>query len=159
VILAVDPGRFAFAHVDVGGHKLRMFICGRGSPAVVFEAGGTGAGGGPLEAWERVQPAVSKLMTTVTYHRAGIGSSPPGAKLRYAGHIARELHLALRNAHVPPAYILVGDSFGGSLIRVFAGMYRDEISGMVLVDPTQEEFIAWNQTRDSDKPKRWDEEW
>jgi hypothetical protein len=37
IVLAMDPGRFAFKYVDVGGHELRMFISGQGSPAVVFE--------------------------------------------------------------------------------------------------------------------------
>src|SRR5215468_5122692 len=102
VVLAVDPGRFAFDHVDVGGHQLRMLIRGRGSPTVVFETGGSGDSGGPLEAWERVQPAVSKFTRTVTYDRAGIGFSPPGPKPRDARQIARELHIALQNAHAPP---------------------------------------------------------
>src|SRR5439155_533386 len=32
-------------------------------------------------------------------------------------------------------------------IRVFAGLYPDEVAGMVLVDPTQEELVAWAKTR------------
>jgi len=136
-----------------------MLICGRGSPTVVFETGGSGASGGPVEAWERVQPAVSKFTRTVTYDRAGIGFSPPGPKPRDARQIARELHIALHNAHVPPPYVLVGHSLGGPLIRVFAGLFPEEVSGMVLVDPTQEEFIAWKQTRESNRYERQDDEW
>jgi pimeloyl-ACP methyl ester carboxylesterase len=49
-----------------------------------------------------------------------------------------------------PPYILVGHSFGGPFIRVFAGMYPGEVSGMVLVDPTQEEFINWNRAHNHD---------
>src|SRR5262245_35630451 len=104
VVLAMDPGRFAFKHIDVGGHELRMFISGKGGPAVVFEAGGSTASGGPLEVWERVQPAVSKFATTVSYDRAGIGWSDPGPKPRDARQVARELHTALQKAHVPPPY-------------------------------------------------------
>src|SRR5262245_45167200 len=95
VVLAVDPGRFAFSYVDAGGHKLRMFISGHGSPAVVFETGGSPAGGGPLEAWERVQPVMSKVATTVSYDRAGIGRSASAPEPRDAKQVARELHLAL----------------------------------------------------------------
>jgi pimeloyl-ACP methyl ester carboxylesterase len=159
VVLALDPGRFKFQQVDAGGHRLRMRISGHGSPAVVFEAGGTGAAGGPLEAWERVQPAVSKFTTTVTYDRAGIGLSAPGPKPRDAVQIARELHTALANARVAGPYVLVGHSFGGPFIRVFAGLYPDEVAGMLLIDPTQEEFMEWNQARDSKHEKRTDEEW
>lgn len=159
IVLAMDLGRFAFDYVDVGGHKLRMLISGHGSPVVVFEAGGTGATGGPVEAWERVQPAVSKFTRTVAYDRAGIGLSAPGPKPRDARQIASELHTALANAHVAPPYILVGHSFGGPLLRVFAGMYPGEICGMVLADPTQEEFIFWNQARDPKSNQMDGEEW
>jgi pimeloyl-ACP methyl ester carboxylesterase len=159
IVLAMDLGRLAFTQVNVEGHELRMRIVGHGTPAVVFEAGGSGAAGGPLEVWERVQPAVSKFATSVTYDRAGIGRSAPGPKPRDARQIARELHMALQTAHVAPPYVLVGHSLGGPFVRVFAGMYPDEIAGMVLIDPTQEEFIEWNKTRDSSHEERQDEEW
>lgn len=159
IVLAVDPGRFAFSYVDVGGHKLRMLISGHGIPAVVFETGGSPAAGGPLEAWERVQPAVSSFATTVSYDRAGIGRSAPAPEPRDARQVARELHLALQNAHIAPPYVLVGHSFGGPLTRVFAGMYPDEVCGLVLVDATQEEFIEWNLARDTRHEERHDDEW
>jgi len=141
IVLALDLGRFACQYVDVGGHSLRMRIRGHGGPVVVFEGGGRGSVGAPLEMWCELQPAVSKFTTTVTYDRAGIGMSDPGPEPRDARQIARELHTALHNAGLAPPYLLVGHSFGGPLNRVFAGMYPDEIAGMVLVDPTQEEFI------------------
>lgn len=159
IVLAVDPGRFAFDYVDVGGEKLRMLITGNGSPTVVFEAGGSGARGGSLESWERVQPAVSRFACTVTYDRAGIGFSTPGPAPRDARQIARELHTALLKAHAPPPYVLVGHSFGGPLNRVFAGLYPGEVVGMVLVDPTQEEFMDWNQARHPNQNPRRDQEW
>jgi len=144
ILLALDLGRFDFQYVDAGGHALRMFIRGHGSPVVVFETGGRGSVGAPLEMWSLVQPAVSKFTTTVSYDRAGVGMSDPGPEPRDARQIARELHTALRNAGLFPPYVLVGHSFGGPLIRVYAGMFPDEVAGMVLVDPTQEEFINRN---------------
>jgi pimeloyl-ACP methyl ester carboxylesterase len=159
VVLALDLGRLRFRMVDAGGHALRMLIAGRGSPTVVFEAGGSGAAGGPLEAWQWVQPRVSQFATTVAYDRAGIGRSTPGPKPRDARQIARELHTALHNASLSPPYILVGHSFGGPLNRVFADLYPAEVGGLILVDPTQEEFINWNQARDPNRAERQDEEW
>ena len=159
IALALDPGRFAFTYVDVGGHKIRMLVAGHGSPSVVFETGGSPAAGGPLEGWERVQPAVSQFTRTVSYDRAGTGLSEPGPQPRDAKQVARELHSALHNANVPPPYVLVGHSFGGPLIRVFAGMYPDEVAGLVLIDPTQEEFIYWNQARETNGGERQDAEW
>jgi pimeloyl-ACP methyl ester carboxylesterase len=159
IALALDPGHFAFTYVDVGGHKLRILISGHGSPSVVFETGGSPATGGPLEGWERVQPAVSQFTRTVSYDRAGTGLSDPGPQPRDAKQVARELHSALHNANVLPPYVLVGHSFGGPMIRVFAGMYSDEVAGLVLIDPTQEEFIYWNQSRETNHVERQDAEW
>jgi pimeloyl-ACP methyl ester carboxylesterase len=158
IVLAMDPGHFAFKNVDVGGHSLRMLISGHGSPAVVFESGGSPADGGPLEDWELVQPAIGKVTTAVSYDRAGIAWSAPASEPRDARLVARELHTALAGAHVPPPYVLVGHSFGGPLIRVFAGMYPDEVAGLVLIDPTQEEFINWNDARQTNQIVRQDDE-
>jgi pimeloyl-ACP methyl ester carboxylesterase len=147
IVLGLDLGRFNFKFVDVGGHDLRMLVMGRGSPAVVFETGARGSGGAPLEDWEKIQPDLSHLTATVSYDRAGVGLSAPGPAPRDARQIAQELHLALQRGGVPPPYVLVGHSFGGPFIRVFAGMYPGETSGMVLLDPTQEEFIEWEDKR------------
>jgi pimeloyl-ACP methyl ester carboxylesterase len=133
-----------FSRVTVNGPSLRMLAAGQGTPTVVFEAGA----GGPLEAWCRIQGAVAEFARTISYDRAGNGLSSKGALPRDGRNIATELHAALQSAGVPPPYVLVGHSLGGPYIRVFAGMYPDEVAGMVLVDPTQEDLIAWAKARD-----------
>ena len=133
-----------FSRVDAEGTTLRMLMAGSGNPTVVFEAGA----GGPLEVWVRIQPAVSRFARTISYDRAGNGLSKKGATPRDGRHVASELHAALQNAQVPPPYLLVGHSLGGPYIRVFAGLYPDEVAGLVLVDPTQEELLAWAKARD-----------
>lgn len=140
-----------FSRVDAGGPTLRILMAGRGNPTVVFEGGS----GSPLEAWVRIQPAVSKFARTISYDRAGNGLSKKGPAPRDGRHVATELHTALHNAHASPPYVLVGHSLGGPYIRVFAGMFPDEVAGIVLVDPTQEELIAWAKARD---PKPSDEQ-
>ena len=63
-----------------------------------------------------------------------------------------ELHSALQNANIaPPYWFWWGTSvWRAFLVRVFAGMYPGEVCGMVLVDPTQEEFINRNQAHNHD---------
>src|SRR5215472_1126999 len=39
-----------------------------------------------------------------------------------------------QRAPVPGPYILVGHSIGGSFARIYAGRYRSEVAGLVLVD-------------------------
>jgi pimeloyl-ACP methyl ester carboxylesterase len=47
-----------------------------------------------------------------------------------------ELHTLLRKAKVRGPYVLVGHSYGGLLVRLFAGQYPREVAGLVLVDST-----------------------
>jgi pimeloyl-ACP methyl ester carboxylesterase len=122
--------------IEGGGHLLRMRIEGEGSPTVVMEIGIAG----PLEEWAAVQPEVAKFTRVMSYDR--IGSNYQQKSLT-GKQIAVELHQALANAHLPPPYVLVGQSFAGVYNRVFASIYPDEVVGLVLLDPTQEQFIDW----------------
>jgi len=122
------------------GPKLRMLVMGSGQPTVVFENGG----GGSLELWGSVPARVSAFARVVAYDRAGDGLSDKAATKRNGRNIAAELHAALQNARIPPPYIFVGHSLGGPYSRIFADIYPKEVAGMVLVDPTQEEMMEWN---------------
>ena len=132
-------GSLTLQKVDVGGHSLNLLIGGQGSPAVVFE-GGFGAG---IASWSTVQKEVAAFARTVSYDRAGLGQSELGPKPRSAKQIATELHTALEKAGVKSPYVLVGHSFCGIYVRVFAQMYPKEVVGMVLLDPSQESFNTW----------------
>ena len=48
--------------------------------------------------------------------------------------MVHELHALLWNAGIEAPYILVGHSFGGLLMRLYAHKYPEDIAGMVLVD-------------------------
>lgn len=58
---------------------------------------------------------------------------------RTSFQIAKELHALLKTSDVMPPYVLVGSSFGGYNVRVFNGLYPDEVAGIVLADATQED--------------------
>ena len=135
--------------VDVGGHNLQFLVGGQGSPAVIFE-GGFGTG---IASWSRVQKDVAAFAQTVSYDRAGLGQSDPGPKPRSAKQIATELHVALQKSGIKPPYVMVGHSFGGIYVRVFADMYPTEVVGMVLIDPSQESFNDWLTKTQPDRLK------
>lgn len=124
----------AFTWVTIDGRNIRMLVAGSGDATVVFESGG----GASLEMWGKVQPAVTRFARTVSYDRAGIGLSEKGPLPRDGRQIATELHNALRTAGIAPPYILAGASMGGLYVRAFAGIYPDQVAGMVLVDPTND---------------------
>jgi pimeloyl-ACP methyl ester carboxylesterase len=139
---AATKGVLTIRQVPAGGHKLNVLMGGEGAPAVIFEAG-FGSG---LASWSTVQSEIAKVARTVSYDRAGIGNSETGPKPRAAKQIAGELHAALQNAGVGPPYVLVGHSFGGIYVRVFADLYPKEVVGLVLIDPSQESFDEWTRT-------------
>lgn len=132
--------------VDAGGHLLHIHAMGKGLPTVIFENGSADFSW----VWDLVQPEIAKLTQTVSYDRAGYAWSEPGPMPRTSRQIAYELHTALQNAGIKGPYILVGQSFGGFLVRAFARIYKKEVVGMVLVDVIHEdEKIMIN-----DKPTR-----
>jgi pimeloyl-ACP methyl ester carboxylesterase len=117
--------------VDVGGHRLHLRCAGEGTPAVVFDA----ALGASSLSWSLVQPAVARVTRACSYDRAGFGWSDAGPMPRTAGRIAGELHRLLRLGGVPPPYVLVGHSFGGLVMRLFAARHPGDVAGLVLVEP------------------------
>ena len=125
------PGRL----VDAGGFRLHLHCSGSGAPAVVMDA----ALAGSSISWSLVQPDVSRLTRVCAYDRAGFGWSDAGPMPRTAGRIADELRVLLDRGGVPPPFVLVGHSFGGLVMRIFAARYRNDVSGLVLVDPAHPE--------------------
>lgn len=117
--------------VDVGGFRLHLNCQGDGSPAVVFDA----ALGGSSLSWSLVQPEVARFTRACSYDRAGFGWSDAGPMPRTAGRIADELRVLLDRAEVRPPYVLVGHSFGGLVMRIFAARHRGETAGLVLIEP------------------------
>ncbi len=118
--------------IDIGGYRLHLLCNRTGSPTVLFEAG---IGDDSLT-WARVQPAIAKTARACSYDRAGYGWSDPSPKPRDAKTIAQELHTLLISAGVGGPLVLVGHSLGGMLVREYAGLYRSDVAGMVLVDST-----------------------
>jgi pimeloyl-ACP methyl ester carboxylesterase len=136
-LVAPNPPALAAARkIDVGGFRLNLRCDGDGSPVVILDAGA----GDTLATWEWVTPSVRKLTRVCAYDRAGLGKSEPGPKPRTSARIVAELHELLVRGRVPPPYVLVGHSFGGLNVRLFASKYPGQVAGLVLVDATPEDY-------------------
>jgi pimeloyl-ACP methyl ester carboxylesterase len=121
--------------VQAGSIRMNIDCRGTGSPTVILESGS----GGPSVDWLMVQPEVAKFARVCSYDRAGYGLSDSGPEPRSSLQIAHELQQLLLAAGEKGPYVLVGHSMGGYDIRVYTGLYPNDVAGMVLADASHED--------------------
>jgi len=124
------PGK----RVDVGNRRIHIHVQGaspNGKPTVILESGVAASS----PSWRLVRTEVAKFARVVTYDRAGLGWSDMAPQPFTADGMLQDLRTALAAEGIAPPYILVGHSFGGLLAQVFAARHRDELAGLVLLDP------------------------
>lgn len=119
----------------MGGYKLHLDCRGAGSPTVVLSAG---AGDFSLD-WALVQSEVARFTRVCSYDRGGEAWSDLGPKPRTMSQEVFDLHRLLSAAGEHPPYLMVGQSLGGMIARMFALQYSAEVSGIVLVDSIHED--------------------
>lgn len=120
--------------VEAGGVVVHVEESGVGGPAVVIEAGAGGCGVEWAEVAELLAPR-----RVVRVDRPGLGSSPYAPVARDAESSARLLRDVLDAAEVARPVVLVGHSISGLSCRAFAYLYPNDLAGMVLVDPFDED--------------------
>ena len=116
--------------VDIGGTSLFLECQGSGSPTVVLEAGLTG----DRRTWDPVMQELPPDVRACAYDRANIGDSDPAPTPRSAQDVVGDLSALLNAAGEDPPYVLVGFSFGGIFVQLYAAEHPDEVAGLVLVE-------------------------
>ena len=79
----------------------------------------------------------------VAYDRPGMAWSHGPPQPRDARHAADALEAALDARAIPAPYVVVAHSYGGFSARVFTGLNRDRVAGLVLLDTTHPEGDGW----------------
>ncbi len=131
------PGTFVW----VGEHRLHVHCMGQGSPTVIFDSG---LGGTSLD-WSLIQPKIAEHTRACTYDRAGYGWSDRGPAPRDSRRIVNELEQLLAYSSIGGPYVLVGHSFGGLNVQLFAKRNPERVAGLVLVDSSHErQFEAFD---------------
>lgn len=129
----LDPTR-----AEIGGRTVELVEAGHGDATVVFEAGF----GDDWSPWDEVASEVAEHARVFAYSRPGYGTSDPTPEPRDATTIVEELRALLAaRGHAPP-YVLVGHSFGGTYMELFAKAHPEEVAGLVLVDPRHRDFTT-----------------
>jgi pimeloyl-ACP methyl ester carboxylesterase len=154
--------------VDIDGRSLYLDCRGSGGPTVILEAGA----GNDSRVWDTVSlpsgttggavlPEVAAFTRVCAYDRPGtfLGPGLPGRSdavpmPRTASEIVADLHALLAAADIPGPYVMVGHSFGGLIVRLYASTYPDDVVGLVLVDAAHEDF--YEAVQEVMSPAQWD---
>jgi pimeloyl-ACP methyl ester carboxylesterase len=138
--ITTDRDQFGWSDlVSIGDRSLFVHCEGAGEPLVVLESGLGGTSGD----WSLVQGEIARQTRVCAYDRAWLGQSEPDDRLPHnAADASRDLHALLAAMGVDQPIVLVGFSIGGLLARHYASVYPDDVSALVLIDPTPSVWTA-----------------
>ena len=131
----LDPGAGLTERVVVhpDGRRIRTVLAGSApGPLVVFEAGMSA----PAASWVHTQREVAAHARTLSYDRAGYGGSDPDPQDRTLDRIVDDLVALLGVLGETAPVVLVGHSWGGPILRVFADRHPERVAGLVFIDAT-----------------------
>ncbi|MFF2753711.1 alpha/beta fold hydrolase [Psychrobacillus sp. NPDC058041] len=124
--------------------EVHAIVTGKGEVTVILEAG---LGSISLD-WCYVQPEISKIAKVLSYDRGNYGWSRTKRRTLTSLDSVEELKEVLEKLNIKPPYILVGHSFGGLSMRLFASMYPDDVAGLVLEDAVHEnQYLSNNENK------------
>ena len=109
----------------------------------------------PRKSAAAVFPEVAKFTRVCAYDRPGtpVGEKPsrsdPVKQPTTARDAVADLHALLSAAGEAGPYVLVGHSYGGLVVRLYASAYPEDVSGLVLVDALTEGL------RDAETAEQW----
>lgn len=124
------------------GRKIHINCTGAGSRTIILDAGM----GGTSLSYAKVQPEIAKFARVCSYDRAGYAWSDEAPGVRSAQNEADELREILNRADIKPPYTLVGSSWGGFVVRVFAAKYPEDIDAVLEMDPAHEKSEVFEGT-------------
>src|SRR6266481_6958243 len=155
---AAKNGNFA-GSADIGnGRKMYLKCTGRGSPTVLLVSGLRGA----ADDWsisDKSKPTVftevGKFTRVCACDRPGtpVGEKPsrsdPVPQPSTAKDAVADLHALLSASGKAGPHVLVGHSYGGLIVRLYASTYPKDVSGLVLIDALSEGL------QDAETPQQW----
>ncbi len=126
--------------VDIGTHNLRVVLSELKSDyTIVLEAGG----GKYSDAYKMIQDSLAEVsgVSVISYDRSGFGQSELGPSKFDGLAEVNALKKCLEIIGHDEKYILVGHSYGGLLVQLFTAKYPELVSGLVLIDPMNVNFV------------------
>jgi pimeloyl-ACP methyl ester carboxylesterase len=156
-VVATTPTGDSARSVAIGGGRTMYLTCrGTGSPTVVLVSGlGERADNwdltvDPSASASAVFPQVGRLTRVCAYDRPGTETttaagrqesrSTPVPQPTSGSAAAGDLAAMLAASGEPAPYVLVGHSYGGDVVRLYAAAHPREVAGLVLVDALSEDL-------------------
>jgi pimeloyl-ACP methyl ester carboxylesterase len=120
--------------IELPDGRLLNFVCmGEGAPTVILTAGlGDFAGW----AWSSVQADIAKTTRVCAWDRAGFGLSDGSLAPQTVATTTADLEAAIATGEIAGPYVMVGHSLGAYESLMFTDRHRNEVAGMVLIDPS-----------------------
>ena len=157
--------------VDIGGGRSIFLTCsGTGSPTVVLVSGlGERADNwslttDPGTATQAVFPRTATVTRVCAYDRPGTETttaagrqesrSTPVPQPTSGTQAAADLNAMLAASGEPGPYVLVGHSYGGDIVRLYAAAHPTQVAGLVLVDALSEDLPTRLTPEQSDALER-----
>jgi pimeloyl-ACP methyl ester carboxylesterase len=117
--------------IDIGaGRSLYLECVGNGSPTVIVEPGE----GASHSAMNVVRDALKQTYQVCSYDRSNIGQSSSVPTPRTAQDIVDDLAALLSAAQVPPPYLLVGSSAGGTFVQLYSAKHPEQVMGVLAMN-------------------------
>jgi pimeloyl-ACP methyl ester carboxylesterase len=129
--------------IDIEGYKYHVKLGGReylkdSIPVVILEMGA----GSTMKTWDPIFNELTKIAPVIAYERSGIGESEWNNIIPTPINVTQQLRKILKKLNLPPPYVLAGHSWGGVIIRAYAGYYRNEVKALVYIDPMDYEMTV-----------------
>ncbi|MGX9290089.1 alpha/beta fold hydrolase [Bacillus sp. A015] len=121
-------------HID-GHHFNTKHRQGKRQATIIFEAG-YGISG---DTWTNMARDIDPELGVFLYDRLGNGNSSESHEGRTLHDLADDLDALLKQANIQPPFLIVAHSFGSLISRLWASRRREDVIGMVLLDPASEE--------------------
>ncbi len=122
--------------VDINDSKFHIKEYGNGGSTIIFENGMASS----MDTWKSIPDSTAKMSNVFTYDRAGIGKSDTTSTKRTIPNMVNELRQILKKEKLEPPYIYVAHSMGSYLARYYAIHYPNEISALLLIDPSPDKL-------------------
>ncbi len=130
--------------IDIGGHQAHLNCEGvegdTSGPTVFVDVG---AGSWSLDALPIQSQLLQYEWHVCSWDRPGLGFSEDSSEPPTSAQIVEDMKAVMQGANLKIPLALVGHSFGGQNVRLFAATYPELVSAVILVDSGHED--QWQQ--------------